>query len=163
MLRIFLLGSFRVERDGLTLAESDWPRRKVKSLCKVLALHPRHQVRIDQAMEWLWPDLDVHAARTNLSRTLHMLRHTLEPELARPADSHYLTLTHETLRLGDAGEVWTDIAAFDDLLVRAWSLPDPLPLLEEAVRLYQGDVLEEDPYEEWTLARRDDVRGLFRR
>lgn len=38
MLRIYMLGNFQVERDGIPIPAVDWARRKARSLLKLLAL-----------------------------------------------------------------------------------------------------------------------------
>jgi predicted ATPase/DNA-binding SARP family transcriptional activator len=155
MLRIYLLGNFYVERDGTPIPAADWARRKTRSLLKLLALQPGHRLHREQAMELLWPDLDPIAARDNFYRNLSFLRHTLEPGLERPATSHFLSLEAEILKLGPPGEVWIDVDAFESVIAQARTSPQPLPLLEEALVLYGGDLLPEDAYEEWTITRRD--------
>ncbi|HMA32918.1 MAG TPA: tetratricopeptide repeat protein [Chloroflexia bacterium] len=159
MLKIYLLGTFRVERDGAPIPAEAWARRKTRGLLKLLALQPNHQLHKEQVMELLWPDLDPTAARDNLYRNLSFLRHTLEPDLARPADSHFLTLAGEALKLGPQQDIWIDVAVFEQLLAQARAAADPLPLYEQALALYTGDLLPEDAYEEWALARRTSLRS----
>jgi predicted ATPase/DNA-binding SARP family transcriptional activator len=155
VLRIYLLGNFRVERDGTLIPAADWARRKTSSLLKLLAIQPGHRLHREQVMELLWPDLDPTAARDNFYRNLSFLRHTLEPNLKRPADSHCLSLEAEVLKLGPPDEVWIDVDAFEGLIAQARTSSEPLPLLEEAISLYGGELLPEDAYEEWAIAPRD--------
>lgn len=155
MLVIYLLGDFRVERDGISIPTAAWSRRKTKALLKLLAIHPNHQIHKEQAMDLLWPDLDPTSARDNLYRNLSFLRQTLEPDLQRPADSHFVTLNSEILKLADA---WVDVDAFEKLLIQASGASDPAPSLEEALALYRADLLPEDAYEEWTIPRRNALR-----
>jgi DNA-binding SARP family transcriptional activator len=86
-LRVYLLGRFRVQVEERTVAEDAWPRQKVKSLLKLLALAPGHALHRDQILEALWPDLSPAAAANNFYRVLHLLRRVLEPGLAAGADS----------------------------------------------------------------------------
>ena len=65
-LEIHLLGPFRVTVDERAIEERRWSRRKPKLLVKLLALQPHHQLHREQAMELLWPDLDMEAAANNL-------------------------------------------------------------------------------------------------
>src|SRR5262249_8158163 len=112
----------------------------------------------EQAMELLWPEMDPTSARDNLYRNLSFLRHTLEPDLERPADSHFVTLNNEILKLATAEEAWIDVEAFEKLISSARTSAGPFPILEEAMSLYAGDLLPEDPYEEWAIARREALR-----
>jgi predicted ATPase/DNA-binding SARP family transcriptional activator len=157
MLKIFLLGSFRVELDGKVLEEKVWERRKVKSLLKLLALQPAYRLHKDQALDLLWPDLDAKAASSNLYRTLHLLRQTLEPDSPSKNEDSYIIFKQENIRLNPVKGIWVDLEAFHKLLTQV-GIGDPLPILEEALKLYQGDLLEEDPYEEWTILSREEAR-----
>jgi DNA-binding SARP family transcriptional activator len=65
------------------------------------------------------------------------------------------------MRLNPVKEVWVDLEAFQTLLKQARISPDPLLALEQALELYQGDILEEDPYEEWTLLCREEQRRNY--
>lgn len=161
MLRIFLFGRFRVEVDGVLIEETAWPRRKVKNLLKLLALQTGYRIHKDQALDLLWPDLDIEAASGNLYRLLHLLRRTLETGTPNKTEASYVLLKEEIIRLNTAKGIWVDLEAFQNLLKRARTEPDPAPTLEEAIELYQGDVLEEDPYEEWTLLSREENKRYF--
>ena len=158
MLRIYLLGNFRVELNSELLSEAAWARRKVKSLLKLLALQPGYRLHKEQATEWLWPDLDPVAASSNIYRNLHLLRQTLQPGQSPRAESSFILLKEEIIRLNPSEGIWIDIEAFQSLLERALNAPDATAVLEEAINLYQGDLLEEDPYEEWAQHRREELR-----
>lgn len=159
MLRIFLLGRFRVESDGQPIDEAAWPRRNARNLLKLLALQPRRQMLKEQAIDVLWSESKSKGSPGNLYRVLHILRHALEPDLTHPAESRYVTLAGQILRLGPPKEIWVDVDAFEDLLAAAEKAVDPIPLLEEAISLYAGDLLEENLYDEWTQSRRASLRN----
>lgn len=160
MLRIHLLARFLVERDGVPIPDSEWTRRKTRALLKLLALRPDHRLHREQAMELLWPDLDPVAARDNFYRNLSFLRHTLQPDIDRPAASRYVTLSDEVVVLGPPSDIWIDVEVFEQMLAQARSArgAERPALLKDALALYRGDLLPEDAYEEWTIARRDSLR-----
>jgi predicted ATPase/DNA-binding SARP family transcriptional activator len=161
MLQIFLLGHFRVGRDGMPIPDSAWSRPKAKKLLKLLALQSDHQLHKEQVMEVLWPDLTVAAAHDNLYRTLYLLRRALEPDLQRPSDSRFITLSEEIVSLGPVEALWIDAEVFTALINQARTASDPIVLLEEAIAFYQGDLLPEDLYEEWVITHREALRRFF--
>ena len=167
MLRIYLFGQFRVELNGELLAESVWPRRKAKNLLKLLAIQPGYRLHKEQVVEWLWPDQDLTSGANNLYRTLHLLRQALDnsgvnAKKTAKGDGSYVLLREDILRLNTDKDVWTDLEAFEKLLDRSQSASViSTNLLEEAVSLYSGDLLEEDPYEEWLLTRRENSKQRF--
>ncbi len=152
MLRIFLLGPFEVDVNDQRLPATVWKRRKAKTLLKLLALRPLHQLHIEAAMDLLWPELSSADSRNNLDRTLYYLRRSLASGGAAPA----LTLSDGMLTLG--GPVWTDVAAFEQALAGA----DERATLEAAVALYRGPLLEEDRNEEWVIEPRQRLAAQHR-
>jgi predicted ATPase/DNA-binding SARP family transcriptional activator len=115
-------------------------------------------------MEELWPDLDLENAANRLHSTVHQLRHLLEPALTRPANSRLLRVEPDVLILADHNTIWTDIDAFEALSKQAHTTSDALhieKLLEEAVALYAGHFLQEEPFSEWVLTRREVLQRIW--
>ena len=79
LVRLQLLGAFRVVVGGQAVADRDWRLRKARSLVKLLALMPGQRVTREQVTELLWPDLDPDAAANNLRVALHAARRALAP------------------------------------------------------------------------------------
>src|SRR6266536_1382863 len=144
-LELFLLGGFRVVAAGEEIADDDWRRRKGKALVKLLALAEGHQLLRDQAAELLWPGLPEPAADANLRKAAHEANRVLSRLGGRAVESR-----EGRIRLTAPGGVWVDVVAFRTL-VRDGAR-------EEALRLYQGDLLPEDRYEEWAAAPREELR-----
>ena len=67
VVRIGLLGGFRVSVGGRTIGEDAWRLRKAASLTKLLALTKGHRLHRERVMYLLWPDLAKKAASNNLS------------------------------------------------------------------------------------------------
>jgi DNA-binding SARP family transcriptional activator len=156
--RIWLLGGFRVFIGHKLLEENAWHLRKAAALVNLLALAPNHRLHREQVMEALWPDLGMRAASNNLRQTLHAARRALEPN--RLADSRYLNLREEQLTLCPAGQLWVDVQAFEESAATARRARDPAAY-RVPIELYAGELLPGDRYEEWTEARRQELRGTF--
>lgn len=153
---IFLLGRFEVTRGDRILPASLWTRRKAAALLQRLAQERR--LLKDQAIDYLWPDADPVSGANNLYRTLHSLRQTLDAHLGAGTSEATLRFDDGILYLHES--VWTDVAEFTRL--SATQPNEPLQRrvsrLEQAVQLYQGDLLPDDRYAEWTLGPREDLR-----
>ena len=117
VIRIELLGGFRVWVGPEVIGEDKWHLRKARSLIKLLALSPGHRLHREQAMDLLWPELDPKAALNNLHHALHIARRTLEPSAG--AASGYLHLRGESLALSPAGPEWVDVEAFEEAAITA--------------------------------------------
>ena len=164
-LRIYLLGQFRIERrtgnEWQAVASRTWQRRRARALLGCLLSNTGRRLGREQAMEALWPDLDIETAANRLNGAVHEVRQILEPEIARPAASQMLRLERDVLMLADASQIWVDADVFESLLNKANATADPAQaeqVLEEAARLYGGDYLLEELYSEWAATRRESLR-----
>jgi predicted ATPase/DNA-binding SARP family transcriptional activator/DNA-binding CsgD family transcriptional regulator len=154
--RVKLLGGFSVRIGSRTIGQNEWRLKKAASLVKMLALAPDHRLHREQSMEALWPHLGKWAASNNLRRTLHAARKALDPA----ASSRYLASEEEWLVLCPEGALWVDVEAFEEAAVTARREREPAAY-RAALDLYAGELLPTDRYEEWTLARRQDLRRVY--
>ncbi len=148
-IRIFLLGRFEVTRGERILQASAWTRRKAAALLQRLALERR--LLKEQAIEFLWPEVDPSSGANNLYRTLHTLRQTLDTALGPGTAEATLVFQDSVFTLMDA--IWVDVTEFNSLVQAG----DPASLTA-ALHLYTGDLLPDDRYAEWTFGPRDTLR-----
>lgn len=164
-LRIYGLGQFRIDRlagnEWVPVATRTWYRRRPRALLGCLLSSVGRRIGREQAMEALWPDLDIETAANRLNGAVHELRQILEPEIARPATSRLLRSERDILELADRSKIWVDAEVFEALLNESHSISDAEQieqLLEQAVDLYGGDYLLEELYSEWAAPRREALR-----
>jgi DNA-binding SARP family transcriptional activator/Tfp pilus assembly protein PilF len=160
VVRVFTLGAFRVLVGNRVVEDQAWRRRTARQLFKVLLTRPGRRMTRDEVVELFWPESDTDAAATNLRSTVYAMRRALEPSGPAPA-GEVVFGDHDSVWLGAAPTLWTDCADFEQLVAEAWRSPDPLPLLEQASRLYAGDYLPDDLYEDWALERRDALKRMW--
>lgn len=151
LVRIQLLGEFRVSVGDRVIAHAEWRRRKATSLIKLLALAHGHRIHREQAMDILWPDLDVEAAANNLHQVLYIVRRILDPTSDHA--KHYLQLRNEILSLCPEQSLWVDVDAFETAAAEAHR-SQLLATYQTALDLYTGDLLPEDRFEDWASNRR---------
>lgn len=134
--KLFLLGSPRVERDGVSV---EFDTRKAVALLAYLAIARERQSR-DALAGLLWPEYSQSKARAALRRTLSALSEARE--------GGWLLVDRESVGLSDS-HVWIDVDRFHELLAEcrlhghpeAEVCPACLPPLTEAVVLYHDDFL----------------------
>ena len=118
VLRVYLLGQFRIERrcgeEWQPVTNRTWHRRRARALLGCLLSNPGRRLGREQAMDALWPDLDIETAANRLNGAVHELRQILEPDIARPATSQMLRLERDLLKLADAAQIWVDAETFVD-------------------------------------------------
>ena len=140
------------------MSATEWPRRKAAALLPSLALDRR--LLKEQAIEFLWPEANLASGANNLYSTLHVLRQTLDMALGQGAAEAIFSFEDGVLSL--APSVWVDVQEFERLCTTAPTEPPEQRVanLEQALGLYQGDLLPDDRYAEWTLLPR---QALYRR
>ncbi len=99
-LKLFLLGSPRIELDGVSI---DLRRRKILALLFYLAV-TRQQHRRDALATLFWPETSQAAARAALRRELHVINQTL--------GSEWLVTERNSVGINKAAELWVDVHRF---------------------------------------------------
>jgi predicted ATPase/DNA-binding SARP family transcriptional activator/Tfp pilus assembly protein PilF len=140
------LRRFRTHKTALLLAYLAFYKQRI---------HPREYL-----VELFWPDSAPEAARSNLSVALTALRGQLEgPDVPRGS---IVVADRSQVHLNPAAFT-TDVEEFNDLANRAKGEPDSekrSDLLNEALRLYQGDLLP-GFHDEWVQMERDQLERHY--
>lgn len=158
------LGNFRVLRDGVVVPTGEWQSKKARDLLKILVAHRGRPVPRPRLMELLWPDEPPERTANRLSVLLSTLRTVLDPE-RRLAEPGPVVADRITVLL-DLSVVSVDVERFLAGVEQAQQAhrhadPEARALLVAAESLYQGEFLAEDPYEEWTVPLREELRAAY--
>lgn len=159
-LKLMLLGSPRMERDGQTV-EVD--TRKAIALMAYLAVTAQSHSR-DALATLLWPDYDQAHARAALRRTLSALNKALAGD--------WLEVDRENIALNPDTAIWVDAVEFQRHLTTCRSHNHPVDIvcgdcvapLTEAVTLYRDDfmagfTLRDSPdFDEWQFFQTESLR-----
>ena len=152
VVRVELLGGFRVLTDGRSAARP--PSARQQQLIAFLVLHARSApIPRQRVAGSLWPESSDAQALTNLRRELHHLREGW-PRLDALVDAGSRTLAW----CGEVGAI-VDLVAFEAAADRG--LAGDRAALQEAARLYKGDLLPECAGE-WIDADRERLRQRAR-
>ncbi|WP_376793886.1 DUF6788 family protein [Thermogemmatispora sp.] len=171
--RLYLLGSLRLERsieEQRTTRRGGRPTLQLagRALLALLTSSPERQLSRQQAMITLWPGLEPSEAIRRLERAVSNLRYWLTSASALASASILLQESEEALSLAGQQTLWIDADAFEELLNQASRCSDePLreSLLDEALRLYKGDLLAGwtvPPYPAQLARRRETLRRSWR-
>lgn len=165
-LAVHLLGPFRVEVYGRPTAQ--WNGHKAKAIFRYLVVHRRQRVPKEVLMEALWPGSEPDAARLSLKVAVSSLRRSLSSAIGELANSHeWVVSEKDTYHLEPGLPVWVDAEEFESQsllaqgLEREGSREASVKSYQQAVALYVGDFLEENPYDEWTILERERLRDLY--
>ena len=158
-LRVCCLGKFETYSD-LKRVER-WQSVKAKSVFQYLLTRPRQPVVKEVLTEMLWPECDPRTAGNNLKSAIYGLRRTLDDILESNRDFPCLLFMQGSYLINPEIDLWVDVDEFQQhwALGRRFEkenkLPEAIREYEKAEALYRGDYLEDEPYEEWTLLRRE--------
>ena len=156
-LRITLLGGFGVGVGANPVPDEAWRRRKPAALLKILALAPGYRVHRERLMDLLWPELELAAAGANLRKAIHQARSALDG-VSRGA-ARLIEFQNDVVALACDGLV-IDTASFMSELTAARRSGDA-DGYRSALARYGGDLLPDDPYEEWADAARRELHDAY--
>ena len=168
LLRLFLFGVPRCERDGETISIQ---RRKTLALLAYLAVTGQPHSR-DALATLLWPEHDPSSALANLRRDLSRLKDAVGEQI--------LIIDRIKVGFNPKAVVWLDVAEFQSRMAVAQKhdhrVPEGAPVerceecqaaLTEAASLYTGDFmtgfgLSDSPaFDEWQFFQAESLRQLL--
>jgi DNA-binding SARP family transcriptional activator len=165
-LRIRLLGSVEVERDGVQAPQPSWRRSAVKSLLGMLLIADRQQLTREVIADRLFPDASGAVANSRLGDLLHLLRVVLEPDRGSRQPSRYILQDGPLVRFCLSQDTWVDYLAFNQALAACDQADPTLAHLRHAIACYGGDLLPAEQGD-WCISAREGIRihwhGLLRR
>ncbi len=160
-----MLGQFEL-RSNIRPVEH-WQSAKAKSVFQYLMTRPRLPVIKDALMETLWPECDPESASNNLKTAVYGLKKTLAGLFYNDDNFPYIIFLQGGYLINTGIEIWIDIEDFDRhwtsgrRLERQGRLDEAAREFEAAESLYRGDYLEDEPYEEWTIQRREALKDTW--
>jgi predicted ATPase/DNA-binding SARP family transcriptional activator len=147
-LHVYALGPMRVER--LQEPVKQWGgqkagSRQAQAIFAFLFDRGKAGIAKDEVTEMVWPDLSIRRGDLAFHRTLGGLRAVLEHGRG---DAHSITFEQGRYRLDPQLVAWSDVASFEELLATASHRDGEaaIGLLEEARRLYRGDLFDDCPF-----------------
>jgi DNA-binding SARP family transcriptional activator len=161
--RIYTLGRFEIQLDGMPLRFEGKAQRKPLELLKAVIAFGPGEVAVDKLIDTLWPDPARGDGQKTFDITVHRLRKLLSLYAVVEVSDRRVSLDRQV--------VWVDSWALDrtlESLVPAASAVTPgIELLEAAapqvLKLYRGPFLAEDVEARWHIAARNRLTGRFHR
>jgi DNA-binding SARP family transcriptional activator len=165
-LRITAFGRTRVDTPEGPL-RGEWLQQRPGQLLKYLVCERNRVVPADVIAETLWPGTG-RQGLGNVRYFMHALREKLEPERPRGGRSSFIVTVQGGYAI-DRRNVRVDADDFDEAIsqgLEAASRGDDdlaCERLKDALALYRGDFLADEPYAEWALDERDRLHNLAAR
>jgi len=165
-IRIETLGEFRAFRGDSSIGEEKWDRSQPKQLLKAIVAHGALGIPKEVLMDDLWPEEKPKAAENDFKTALQRLRKSLEPLIHKDFGSSYIHL-HDSLISLDQELFRVDVDGFLSLLKmgeekeKGGDTKGALSFYTEAMEIYKGDFLPEDPYAPWADKRREELKAKY--
>ncbi len=159
--RITILGSFDVVAAEGTPAH--WQSRKARELLKILVTKRGVAVGRETVMHLLWPDESPEKLANRFSVAASAVRRALDPAGVMPTHA-YLEIRGSVVRLCVERidvDVERFLAASQAALALSASVGEATEPLREALELYRGDALADDPEALWAEELRREVHLAF--
>lgn len=162
-LKVCLFGKLSLQLNDQPLPGFD--ARKLQQLLCYLLLHRDHPQSREILATLFWGETSTDQSKKHLRQTLWQLQSTLAREL-HPVDNGLLTVNPEWVGLQSAPDLWLDVAEFEKAFAPVQDIQgrnlgyEKARLLEDAVQLYQGDLLE-GWYDDWCLFERERLQNMF--
>ncbi|GAA2869414.1 BTAD domain-containing putative transcriptional regulator [Nonomuraea rubra] len=160
------MGTFRVLRGSAPVPRTAWQSRKARDLLKILVSRRGGAIGRERLVEILWPEQEDEAVGLRrLNVMVSTLRAVLDPGHAWPADE-FVVSDEGALRL-ELSNVEVDVESFMELVGQAVRLEqagrqaEALARWAAAESAYGGEFCEEDPYADWAVGLREQLRLAY--
>lgn len=167
-LRAHCFGNFEVYLNEKKLDK--WSSLKAKSLLKFLISRRGKPVAKDVLIEMLWPNCNPEVGSNNLKSAIYALRRALrQGELNddNRTNCPFVQFSEARYMLSPKLELWVDVDDFKHMwtagqrLEKQRDMEGAAKQYQLASELYRGDYLEDEPYAEWTLLRREELKDIY--
>lgn len=154
MTQVHFFGKFMIKHNGTVMTMEDWTNRKALDLLKYLLLHHNHWVKQEEILENFWPATDVEKGKQTLYVALYTIRRKFGPTLEGGKDAIQTKKGMYRIQLPEP--YWLDTEVFSEYageglhFFRERSFLKAVEFLEQAKKVYRGDFLGENLYDEWT-------------
>ncbi|MGB8508072.1 MAG: BTAD domain-containing putative transcriptional regulator [Pyrinomonadaceae bacterium] len=162
-LKIHLFGKFSVHFEGQPAQGFD--AHKEQELLSYLLINRNRPHSREALAGLLWGDVPTEKSKKYLRQALWHLQSALE---AQPSDESggRLLVEHDWVQFCAHAELWLDVSVFEAAFMLAHDSPGgaleahAVEALQDAVRLYRGDLLE-GWYHEWCFYERERLQNMY--
>ena len=163
-LEIRALGPLEITRSGQTLIPGPYIRPRVLLLLKYFLTFPNRLLAAEQLMDEFWPDLKPAQARRALNSHLTLVRRAVRLEASEPA---LIVREGDGYRLSGDPQLWYDSRQFREqwetarMLSRESQVPAAVEFYLQVEKLYRGDFLCDDRYDDFIVLERQRLRKQY--
>src|SRR5687768_736356 len=158
-----MLGPFKINVGGEVIGPA--LQAQVRTALQYILSQSPHMTSRDVLADLLWPDVSPRVAFSRLRVVLHGLRRSLSN--TRPGMAQIIVSSGNHLLLNPTIQIWIDVTEFELYWKAGWQAAkagrkeEALVHYETAEALYAGNYLEDEPYADWTLLKRETLKDAY--
>jgi DNA-binding SARP family transcriptional activator len=163
-LNLRLLGGFEAQRGGTTLSIDSFERRRAVTLLKILLTNYGKVVVRDELVELLWPSEPPKDGAQLLKIVVHYLRRGLGEAESGKTEGSFISTEPNGYSFNTSAPHTFDAIEFEARAEEGFHYErqgrwrEALVALQLAADLYAGDYLQDEPYSDWCVKRRRQLR-----
>jgi DNA-binding SARP family transcriptional activator len=164
-LEVRCLGRFDITYGDKNILK--WHSIKARAVGQYLMSQPHQRAAKEVLMEALWPGCDPRAAANNLKTAVHGLRQTLSALMTDKDSDPVIIFAQGSYLFNPDIDLWVDVDEFERHWVagrrfdREGNTSQAILEFKLARDLYRGDYLQDEPYGDWTLLRRESLQDSY--
>lgn len=164
--KVKLFGKFKITADDFEITDEAFKTRKISGILKYILIHTDKAVSRDALAGIFWPESDEKSAFVSLRVALSELRKILSKcDMAFDGPNALLRENKSGFCVDDNNDVVFDITEFSSLYEQykatGGSDRKRTELLKELILIYEGDLLEDNLYDDWIVVLREYYRSIF--
>ncbi|NTV89972.1 MAG: hypothetical protein HGA22_06370, partial [Clostridiales bacterium] len=168
-IKISLFGDFKIQVNSDLVPGDVWKTRKIKGILIFLLLNSGKAVSREYLSELFWPDSDRKAASMSFRAALYELKRVmLQYGMVTQEGTPIIHETASGIEITRSGNLVTDLDEFNSLSSRLEANENrstdndrKLKLMEGLMRLYRGDLLEYESFDDWMMVDSEKYRSRF--
>jgi len=166
-LTVKCFGKFELNRAKNSIPAAAWKLRRALNIFKYLLIHQSQPIHKELLIDIFWPDSSAKHGLTNLYRAIGCIRNVIEPDIRHGSQSSMLTLSDHHYTLVLSSDSYIDFQHFKKILfdlqnhLRSSAIMTSFNLFVHADKIYNGEFLMENRYEEWVIELRESFRQEF--
>ncbi len=159
-----VLGGFEARRGGTALSIDSFARRRAVTLLKILVTNYGKTVVRDELVELLWPSETPKDGAQLLKIVVHYLRRGLGEAENGKTEGSFISTEPNGYSFNTSAPHAIDAIEFDAWAEEGFHYErrgrwrEALVALQAAADLYAGDYLQDEPYSDWCVKRRRQLR-----
>jgi len=166
-LKVKTLGQFKVKRGRKVVKDSDWKRKKARTLFQIFLTYQNELIPKERLAEMISPKKDQKSAIRDFKVALNALNNVLEPNREARATPYFINKKGSRYGLNPTATYKVDINQFEELIKKGTKQAEQekeklaIKSLSQAVQLYKGVYLPNCLYQDWTREVREKYKQLF--